>query len=1024
MRNRTPLVVLTAIISFLCLYYLSFTFIGRGVESDAVQFATEKDGKVNPFKKQAYLDSMWTEEVFLGYTYKQVKENEVKLGLDLQGGMNVTMEVSAPDILALLSNNNQSPAFAKSLKDAKADADKNRRQYVDAFADAWKANGNGLTLASIFSNKNNKDRVKFNSPDADVLKYLNDEVNSTINRSFEILRTRIDKFGVTQPNIQRLAGTNRIQIELPGVDNPERVRKLLQGVAKLEFFEVFEPGEINNGLQGLNNLLLKEEAAAKAGGKNVDESVFGEKLPSDSSILKAKTDGLSTDSATAKADSSASASKADTTKKDSADLASKLASDTSKNDSTNSKYSATLSKLLIPISNTEFGVNVRDTARLNRLFARNAVKNLFPNTFSYAFSVKPLELTDGREILTLFFIKRGRNGQAPLEGDVIVDARPDFGQTGEPEVSMQMNSNGARIWKKLTAANIKRRIAIILDNKVYSAPTVQNEIPNGNSSISGSFTIEEAKDLANILKAGKMPVPTRIVEEAVVGPTLGAASINQGLISIIVGFLTIILFMAAYYSKSGIVADIAVLLNVFLILGILVPVGAVLTLPGIAGIVLTIGMAVDANVLINERVKDELEGGQPLDAAITNGYSSASVSIWDANLTTAIAGVALLFFGTGTVQGFATTLLIGIATSLFTSIYITRIITEWQMKRGVKVTFFTNASKNLFRHVNFDFVSKRKLAYLVSAVVIGAGLISLFAQGLNYGADFSGGWTYLVKFNKSMSTEEVRNALKPSLGSFPEVKTYGSSEVLKVTTTYLITDEAEDAAEKVQAKVEEGLKKFSADQPEILSSSKVGPTIAEDIKNKSILAVVIAMFGIFAYIWIRFRKWEYALGATIAVIHDTLVIITVYSVFKDLLPFSLEIDQNFIAAILTIVGFSVNDTVVIFDRIREGFRENTNNVDAKTLINRALNYTFSRTVVTSSTVFLVVLILLIFGGETIRGLSFALLIGVITGTYSTIYIAVPFLVDAGKDAQSLNPNAGNPVTPVLPEPTGKPVLTK
>ncbi|MES2387644.1 MAG: protein translocase subunit SecD [Bacteroidota bacterium] len=733
MRNKTALIVLTSIVSLLCLYYLSFTFIGRGVEKDAEAFAME-NGKVNPQKKQAYLDSVWTEPVSVlgikpGFTYKQVKEQEVKLGLDLQGGMNVTMEVNAAEIMNVLANNSPNPAFRKSLAEASKDQAETRRNYVDAFYDAWKRNAGGQTLASIFSNRLSRGSIKFNSTDPEVLKYLNAEVDETISRSFEILRTRIDKFGVTQPNIQRLQGTNRILVELPGIDDPERVRKLLQGTAKLEFLEVFEPNEISASLQGLNDFLLKEEALQKDGGKTLTDLTTG--VTPDSAILQNDATPI---------DTTASALGGDSAAKDTAKDALGGIADSAKSDTNSSKYSATLGKLLVAVSQTEFGVNVRDTSKVNRLFSRREVRSLFPPTFNTAYSVKPIIDTKGAEILTMYFVKRSRDGRAPLEGDVITDAKADYDQIqGQYEVSMRMSSEGATKWRRLTAANIKRRVAIVLDNKVYSAPTVQNEIPNGNSSITGNFNVEEAKDLATILKAGKMPVPTRIVEEAVVGPTLGAESISQGIISILIGFVTILLFMWAYYSNSGVVANIAVLLNVFLILGILVPVGAVLTLPGIAGIVLTIGMAVDANVLINERIKDELEEGQPMEQAVKNGYESASISIWDANLTTAIAGVALLFFGSGSVQGFATTLLIGIATSLFTSIYITRIITEWQIKRGMTPKFFTAATKTLFRKLNYDFVAKRKIAYVISSVIILGGIISLATNGLNYGVDFKGG---------------------------------------------------------------------------------------------------------------------------------------------------------------------------------------------------------------------------------------------------------------------------------------------
>jgi SecD/SecF fusion protein len=562
-----------------------------------------------------------------------------------------------------------------------------------------------------------------------------------------------------------------------------------------------------------------------------------------------------------------------------------------------------------------------------------------------------------------------------------------------------MDGTGTRLWRKMTGANIGRQVAIVLDNRVYSAPVVQGEIPNGNSNISGNFTIDEAKDLANILKAGRMPVPTRIVEEVVVGPTLGKESINQGINSILIGFAVIILFMIAYYSNSGIVANIAVLLNVLLILGILVPLDAVLTLPGIAGLVLTIGMAVDANVLINERIKDELANGVPLYEAVGNGYDLASSSIWDANITTLIGGFVMAFFGSGPVKGFAYTLVIGIFTSLVTSVYVTRVITEWRLKSGAKINFTTSFSKGLFKNINYDFVSKRKLAYIGSSIVITLGIISLFVQGLDFGIDFKGGYTFIVASDKAINSDKLRDALTPVLGNkAPEVKSYGSAERFKVTTTYLIEDNAADAADKVEAQVLQGLKNpsLAGDKLIIESSSKVGPTIAQDIKTKSFTAVLIAMLGIFAYIWLRFRKWEYALGSTIAVVHDTMIIITVFSVFKNLLPFNLEVDQNFIAAILTIIGYSVNDNVVIFDRIRESIKDDGGKSDTTTIVNKALNYTFSRTVITATTVFVVVLILLVFGGETIRGLSFALLIGVITGTYSTIYIAVPFLIDAGK----------------------------
>lgn len=977
MRNKSLLIFLTVLVSALCLYYLSFTFISRQIEADAVEHATE-NGQLNIYKKAAYLDSLWVNPAFnlLGkdLTYKEIKENEVKLGLDLMGGMHVTMEVDASDILRVLSGNNPNKAFLDALEEARQLQKTRQGAYLDLFVEVFKAKNPQTKLAEVFSNKNNAARIDFASDDAKVTSYLREEIQSTIDRSFEILRTRIDKFGVTQPNIQQLKGTNRIQIELPGISDAARARKILQSVAKLEFFEVWEANEFGTYIQQMNDLLVKQESA-KTDSKAADD-VFGKK-----------------------ADSTATSSIADSSKTDSSEaaIARQLEGkgDSAKTDTSSNKQSSILAKLFKPVYGG-LGASIKDTAKVNRLLKRDDIKSIFPNNMKFLWSIKPEKGANSQKeeeaVLPLYFVKKGRDNQAPLEGSVITDARQDFDDRGQPEVTMAMNAEGARVWKRLTAANIGRRIAISLDNYVYSAPNVRSEIPNGNSSITGNFTVDEAKDLANILKAGKLPVPTRIVEEEVVGPTLGQESINQGMFSILAGFLTIIIFMIAYYSNSGVVADIAVLLNVFLVVGILVPVGAVLTLPGIAGIVLTVGMAVDANVLINERIRDELSQGLSLKEAIDKGYSAASTSIWDANLTTVLAGFVLLYFGSGPVQGFATTLIIGIFTSLFTSVYFTRILIESRLKKGKGFSFSTSFSKGLFRNVNFDFVSKRKIAYVFSSIIIVGGIIFISITGLNYGVDFTGGWKYVVKFEQVHSTDEVRNTLQPYLTDFPEVKTFGSTDKLQITTKYMIDDQAEDAATKVLNKVEDGLKKLG--KYEILSTGKVGPTVANDIKINSTISVVLALVLIFGFIVFRFRKVGYAMGATLALFHDVLFTVVFYSVFRYILPFSLEVDQNFIAALLTIVGYSVNDTVVIFDRVREFFKDSALDADPKSVINKALNDTFSRTIITATTVFLVVLILLLFGGETIRGLSFALLIGVLTGTYSTIYIAVPFVMDA------------------------------
>lgn len=976
MQQRGLYWLITVVFTALCLYYISFSFVADGVEDDARAFATDtKTGEVDLRKKQAYLDSLWTEPVldlgFISFTYKDAKTQEIKLGLDLEGGMFVTMEVSGADILRVLANNNANPGFQAALAEAQQEAATvSNSDFVGTFYKSFQAKAPGVRLASIFSNRASK--INFNSSDEEVLSYLRDEVNSTIDRTFEILRARIDKFGVTQPNIQRLQGSNRIQVELPGIESPDRVRKLLQGVAKLEFYEVFTLQEFVPFYEQLNKYLVSQEQAGKT---MIQEDTAVKPL------AIASPDTLKGDSAVASAAKTEDTAKAAEAKKDTA-------------------VSKTLRRL---ISVDPYGrgifAQVKDTANLNRIFSMPDVAAFKPANMKLLWSSKPIEGAGNKPILSLYAIKTNREGGADLGGEEIANAYRDIDERGRYSVGMNMKPEGARIWRRMTGANVGRQIAIVLDNRVQSAPVVQGEIPNGNSSISGSFTIEEASDLENVLKAGKMPVPIRIVEESVVGPTLGAESIQQGLVSILVGFLVIILFMIAYYSTSGFVADIAVLINVVLILGALVQFNAVLTLPGIAGIVLTIGMAVDANVLINERVREEIRSGSDLSKAVKDGYKMAATSIWDANITTLIAGVVLVYFGSGPVQGFASTLILGIITSLFTSIYVTRLINERRLEKGQTLAFSTSFSKNAFANVNFDFVSKRKLAYIASSILILGGLAYAGVRGLNYGVDFSGGWSYIVQFDKDVTTDEVRNALAGPLTAAPEVKAFGEAARVKITTNYMITDQSEDAAVKVEGLVKSGLDKMGT-KYEIKSSSKVGPTVAQDIKNKSLIAVVIALLGIFAYIWIRFRRWEYAMGATIAIFHDALVVFVLYTVGHDLLPFSLEIDQNFIAAVLTVVGYSVNDTVVIFDRIREMLKEEGDTVDRKELINRALNSTFSRTVITASTVMLVVLILLIFGGETIRGMSFALLAGVLSGTYSTIYIAVPFVVDAWKEKKA------------------------
>jgi SecD/SecF fusion protein len=748
----------------------------------------------------------------------------------------------------------------------------------------------------------------------------------------------------------------------------------LQGSAKLEFWETYDNAEAFKHLSSANDILakvMKSEVVTKSDSAKADTAA---------SALA----GLAKPSAI----------KPDSTKKD-----------TANKEKTFEEFSAEnpLFAYLRPYADennmliakgSACGISmVKDTAKINAMLNRFEVKAVLPSTIKFFWAYKGFG--NNNEAVVLHAVKAGKDGNPSLEGDKITDARRDISQSGDIEVAMNMNAEGARIWKNLTKQNIGKSIAIVLDDVVYSAPTVQNEIPNGRSSITGSFTNEEAADLANILKSGKLPAPTRIVEEAVVGPTLGAEAISQGLWSMVIATIVILIFMVVYYNNSGYIADISVLINVFFIIGVLASLGAALTLPGIAGIVLTIGMAVDANVLINERVKDELQNARSIKNAVADGYAHANSSIIDANLTTLLAGFVLYAFGTGPVQGFAITLIIGILSSMFTAVLLSRVLTEWRIEKGQIVKYARSFSEKAFQNINYDWVGKRKLFYIFSSTIIIAGLISMFTKGFSLGVDFKGGWTYVVQFENPISGAEVREQLTPFLdGNAPEVKTFGTGNKYKVTTTYLINETSEGASDMVEAKVKEGLAKLG--NAEILSSAKVGPTIANDIKVASIWAAIIALFGIGLYILIRFRKWQYALGATIALAHDVLMMMSFYSLLDGILPFTMEVDQNFIAAVLTIIGFSINDTVVVFDRIREFLGTHHHENNKKKVINDALNNTLNRTIITSLTVFMVTLVLFLFGGEVIKGFTFALLVGIVFGTYSSIAIATPIVIDFDK----------------------------
>lgn len=980
MHNKTGIILLTAFITVLCLYFLSFTFASRRIQKDATEYATDASGQVDFRKKQVYLDSLWNKPVydlgFTSYTYKEITEKELNLGLDLQGGMHVTLEVSPVEILRAMSGNSTNPDFVKAIEKANQLQKTSQDSYVDLFYQAYQQIAPNGKLSRIFSTAANKGKISYESTNDQVIKVIEGEVEEAIDRSYEILNTRIDKFGVSNPTIQRLPGTGRIQVELPGIANPERVRKLLTGAAKLEFAEVWEMQELNPYLQKLDEYLISTEPAAlaSAGRQNNTTAII-----TDSTTLSAKND---------------------TTNKEVNSLEQQLAGRTAGTDSTSvdslQNQTQGLAKHFVPMMGG-LGANVTDTVAINELLSRPAVKEIFPANVRFLWEVKPVGSTTGEaQFIALHAIKKSRDNKVALAGDVIIDARQDYNQTGQPEVNMQMNAAGARKWKNLTANNVGRRLAIILDDYVYSAPNVQGEIPNGSSSIAGNFTIEEAKDLANILKAGKLEAPTRIVEEAVVGPSLGKESITQGLVSMAAGLGMVVIFMVLYYGAGGMIANVALIFNIFFIIGILAQFNAALTLPGIAGIVLTMGMAVDANVLIFERIKEELHQGKILRQAIGLGYDKAYSSILDSNATTFLTGVILYTFGSGGVKGFAITLMIGIMCSLFTAVFITRLIIEWAASRPntQSLSLQTVVSKNLFQNLNYDFIGFRNKAYLFSGIFITAGIIAMITMGLNLGVDFKGGRMYVVNFQQAVSAPEVRADLTDDFGSSaPEVKTYNGDSQLKITTSYLIDDESAEADKKVEEALLNGLKsyKFSSD----ISSSKVGATMADDIQDSSRTSILLSLVVIFLYILVRFRKWQFSLGAVVALFHDVLAVLSAFALVR-LLGISYEIDQVFIAAMLTVIGYSINDTVVVFDRIREFAGMASSKENLASILNQSISQTLSRTVMTSFVTLLVVLILFLFGGEVLRGFSFALVIGIIIGTYSSIFIAAPIVLDFSK----------------------------
>jgi len=973
MTNKNGIIGLTLVLALISVYYLSFTFVSRNIKGKAEAYATNAEGKVDIAKKQRYIDSLWREEVYLGQTLQEVMERELSLGLDLQGGMHVVLEVSPVDILkGMAGGNSRSAAFQQALKKAAEDKKASNSSFINLFVKAYKEAAPNTSLATVFANSANRGKINSNSSDADVIKMLNTEVDGSIERAFQITQARIDKFGVTNPNIQRLPGKNQILVELPGVDNPERVRRLLSGAAKLEFSEVYLTNELASGLDQLGKYLSKEDAAQKALAKPT------------------------------------AAAKTDTTKKTgegglAAQLAEKSADSTKTDSSALAAQSAALTSLFVPMPQG-LGVYMKDTARAGEILRRPEVKSFFPADLVFMWDRKGSEGANNQLILPLYFIKKS-NGQAAMEGDVIVDANHDYDDRGRPEVTMRMNGEGARKWRTLTAKSIGRPVAIIIDNLVYTAPTVQGEIPNGNSSITGNFTVEETKDMSNVLKAGKLPAPTSIVEEAVVGSTLGAEAIRDGVVSSLVGLVIVLVFMLAYYSKAGWIADLALLINLFLLLGIMASIGAVLTLSGIAGIVLTIGMAVDANVLIYEGIKVEIEEGKPFRQAVTDGFKHSLTAIIDSNVTTLLTGIILYTFGTGLVKGFATTLIIGLITSLFTAVFITRLLLEAQIKKGKTFTFYSGLTKNWFKDSSFDFVSQRRTFYIVSTIVMVIGVGSFIFKGFGLGIDFKGGRSYVVRFDKEVETDELRAAMKTVLGESPEIKTYGGASQVKITTDYLVEATTPEADQKADTKIMEGVSKLKDNPGKIVSSSKIGPTIAYDTMISAVYAIILALVANFAYIFIRFKRLAFSYAAVVSLGHDVIIILAVYSLFNGWIPYiSLDIDQAFIGAILTMIGYSMNDTVVIFDRIRDYLSDDkTRGESLPSVINNALNSTLSRTAVTGISVMLVLLVLMIFGGEVLRGFTFCMLLGVIVGTYSSLFVAAPIVVDLLQREKSKQP---------------------
>jgi len=1005
MRNKGAIKFFAIALALVSIYQLSFTYFTGKVEREAKEFS-----QGNAALEYQYLDSMASEPVYnffwlKKFTYRECQEKEINLGLDLKGGMNVTMEVSVVDVIRSLAGYTKDTTFNNALFNALKMQENSQEDFVTLFGRAFKELSPNGRLASFFSTMELRDKISFKTSDEDVLKFLKEETQSAYDNTFNILRNRIDRFGVTQPNITRLEGTGRVMIELPGVKEPERVRKLLQGTANLEFWETYENKDIYSYFLEINKKIKEiNDAEQKV---KTDSSSTGSPLDLLTGKNEVKDNAPKTDTAKSIVDELLSKDTASTT--DTAQTAEQAMKDypffmvLKPNVSQNGEL----------MKGSAVGIaHYKDTIKVNHYLNMKQIKVILPPDVKFLWSYKPIKgTTDYYELIAIRITTRDK--RAPLDGSAVTSARPEFGQSrSNAEVSMGMNSEGAKIWARLTRENVGKQIAVVLDNYVYSNPVVQSEIKGGRSSITGDFTITEATDLANVLKSGKLPAPARIIEEAIVGPSLGKEAIESGLLSFIFAFLVVLLYMLLFYNRAGFTANVALLVNVLFIMGVLSSLGAVLTLPGIAGLVLTLGMAVDANVIIYERIREEIRAGKGIKLAVSDGYKNAYSAIIDGNITTLITGIILFIFGSGPVQGFATMLIIGILTSLFSGIFITRLIFEGMLNKNKNISWDNKLTRNFLVNTRFDFVNTRKITYVISAILLIVSISSLAIRGLNMGIDFTGGRTYVVRFDQPVKVAEIQSSLKANLdGQFPEVKTFGSDNQVKIATKFMMDnlDPSLNVDSIVEARIFNGLKPFMKDGISFdeysdlhrMSSQKVGPTIAHDITIAAAWAIFFSLIGIFLYIFVRFKNWRFGLGGVLALIHDTVITLGMFSIFYNRLPFAMEIDQAFIAAILTVIGYSINDTVIIFDRIREylGIYKRRNR---KELVNGALNSTLIRTMNTSFTTIVVLLTIFLFGGEVIRGFIFALLIGILVGTYSSWFIATPLYYDTSKREEKID----------------------